>query len=96
MLLLSKFRIYGHSMAPVLNENDLVLISYIPFLFKKPKVNDVVAISYNGKILIKRIKEKREKKYFVNGDNMTDSLDSRNFGFISSKQILGKLILKIK
>ena len=92
MLLFSKFRIYGHSMSPFLKDGDLIIISYIPFLFKKPKINEVIAISYNRKIIIKRIKQIQENKYFLEGDNKKDSFDSRNFGSIKKSDILGKII----
>ncbi len=96
MLLFSKFRIYGHSMTPFLKDGDLIIISYVPFLFKKPKIKDVVAISYNKKIIIKRIKQIQENKYFIEGDNKKDSLDSRSFGYVLSKDILGKFIFRLR
>lgn len=96
MLLFSKFRIYGHSMSPFLKDGDLIIISYVPLLFRKPKINDVVAISYNRKIIIKRIKQIHENKYFLEGDNKKDSFDSRKFGYVLSKDIVGRLIFKLK
>lgn len=36
-----------------------------------------------------------EDKYLVLGDNRSDSLDSRDYGFISKKQIIGKVWFKI-
>lgn len=33
--------------------------------------------------------------YFVLGDNLDDSLDSRDFGLISKSQIIGKPYFKI-
>lgn len=36
-----------------------------------------------------------EGEYLVLGDNRTDSLDSRDYGFISKKQIVGKVWFKI-
>lgn len=82
-------------MAPTLNDKDLIIVSNIPFLFKKPQIDDIVAIKYKGKVLIKRVEEIMDDKYFVNGDNKKDSLDSRKFDHILLKDILGKLIYKL-
>lgn len=82
-------------MEPTLCENDIIIVSSIPYLFKNPQINDIVAIKNKGnKILVKRIKEVINKKYKVLGDNKNDSFDSRNFGTIDRKQIIGKYIFK--
>lgn len=83
-------------MSPTLNNDDLILVSYVPFLFKKPKINDIVAVNVDDKILIKRVKVVKKNKYLVEGDNKFDSFDSRRFGQISAKNILGKVIYKLK
>ena len=45
-------------MDPILKNGDTVLVSRIPYLFNKPKINDIVAFKEkNGGILIKRIKK---------------------------------------
>ena len=49
----------------------------------------------NNKYLVKRITKVDGEKYFVSGDNKNDSLDSREFGWISKGDILGKVILKL-
>ncbi|MEK6878438.1 MAG: S26 family signal peptidase [Nanoarchaeota archaeon] len=95
MPLFYKFRIFGHSMEPYIREKDTIIISKIPYLFKSPKINDIVA--FQGKennTMVKRIKYIKNNKFFLLGDNKSDSLDSRNFGSISREQILGKLIFK--
>jgi nickel-type superoxide dismutase maturation protease len=96
MLLLARFKIIGHSMLPKIKDGQLVLVSEIPYWFKKPQVNDIVAFKENhGQVLIKRISEIRNGKYFVKGDNRGDSLDSRSFGVISRDKIIGKVKLKL-
>lgn len=96
MLLLSKFKVLGHSMEPHIKNNSMVLVSGIPYIFKSPKVNDIVVFRDNGrKIMIKRIMDNNKNKYFVEGDNKNDSLDSRKFGSISRKQIVGQVIYKL-
>lgn len=132
MLLLSRFKISGHSMEPTLLQGQTVLVSNIPYLLFKPKIGDIVLIRHSGKrsaprissqnlqrarrfwtrrvpygnpssqndegnrFLIKRITKIDPsvdgEKYIVSGDNKKDSLDSRIFGWISKKDILGKVI----
>lgn len=83
-------------MEPQIKNGEQVLISFIPYFFEKPKVNDIVAFKDGGnKILIKRIIQISKLGYFVQGDNKTDSLDSRKFGRITRKQIIGKIISKL-
>jgi len=93
MLLLSKFKVSGHSMEPTIKNNDTVLVSGIVYLFKNPKANDIVAFADKKNLInIKRIAKANGEKFFVEGDNKKDSFDSRNFGQILKKQILGKVI----
>jgi signal peptidase I len=93
-MLLTRFRIIGHSMEPQIKSGETVLVSGIPYWFKTPKINDIVAFKDKKKVLIKRIVRITGDKYFVAGDNKKDSLDSRDFGFISRKQISGKVFYK--
>ncbi|MBI2613863.1 MAG: S26 family signal peptidase [Candidatus Levybacteria bacterium] len=75
---------------------DKVLVSSIPFLIFKPKVGDIIALKKNKKILIKRILQANPsagtESYFVRGDNDKDSLE---IGWVSKKEIVGKVIFKI-
>ena len=96
MLLLQKYKISGHSMEPLLKTGDTVLISGFLYLFKNPKINDIVAFKEKkGEVLIKRIREVKNGGFFVSGDNKKDSLDSKDFGYISKEFIIGKLIYKL-
>ena len=94
MLLLSRFKIAGHSMTPTFSEEDSVLVSSFPFLFIKPKKGDVVVFEKYNRLYIKRIGKIKEEKYFLVGDNKKDSEDSRRFGSVSREQIKGKIIYK--
>lgn len=95
MLLLSRFIISGHSMEPTIHNGQTVLVSSMPYLFSKPKSGDIVAFKKEEKIFIKRIARIERQKYFITGDNKNDSLDSRNFGWIEKKEIVGEVIGKI-
>ena len=96
MLLLARFKILGHSMETQIKTGETVLVSSIPYWFKTPKINDIVAFKdKKGTILIKRIIKFQNGKYFVQGDNNNDSLDSRKFGYVSKNQIIGEIIYKL-
>lgn len=84
-------------MKPFISSGDVILVNRLSYLFKNPKIGDVVVIKNNDKkkYLIKRIQRIREKTYFVMGDNKKESVDSRNFGWITKKDILGKMLFKI-
>lgn len=70
--------------------------------FFKLKLGDLVAFKKDGKEMIKRIQKtddspgeasaKRGRRIFVIGDNERESTDSRNFGWIDKKDIIGKVI----
>jgi nickel-type superoxide dismutase maturation protease len=96
MLLLARFKINGHSMEPQIKNRDQVLVSSIPYLFKSPQINDIVTFKDNSnKTLVKRIIRITDNGFIVQGDNKNDSLDSRKFGEVLLKQIMGKVISKL-
>ncbi len=56
------------------------------------EVGDIVLISHDNLDKVKRINNIDNDNYFVIGDNQGMSTDSRHFGAISKKHIIGKLI----
>ncbi|MEK7451052.1 MAG: nickel-type superoxide dismutase maturation protease [Patescibacteria group bacterium] len=90
-MLLSKIKVLGHSMEPTLKQNQIVMVSSIPYFFKKPKVGDIVVLK-RQKYIIKRIAAIKKEQIFVIGDNKKESRDSRHFGWIEKDNILGKVI----
>jgi signal peptidase I len=95
MLRLLKIR--GDSMAPEYSQGDFVLVSKIPFLLTPPSPGDVIAFRQPGYgLYIKRIQNiPAEDGVNVIG-NHPDSVDSRVFGPVRRKNILGKVIYHIR
>jgi signal peptidase I len=81
-------------MSPTLHTGDIVLVNRLAFLFRDPHINDIVAVKdpRDQKILIKRITNIVDGRYFVTGDNKLHSTDSRKFGMLEKKDIVGKVI----
>lgn len=77
-------------MHPTFKNGEIVLVNKLVYRFTKPKLNDIVVVK-NSLDLIKRIKKINGKSYFVVGDNLKFSTDSRHFGWISKSQIIGKV-----
>lgn len=89
MTLLQKFKVSGHSMMPTLKPNQEILVSSIPYLFRSPKVGDVIAFKMGRQYIVKRLKKATSNRFQVAGDNQNDSKD---FGWIERKSIIGKVI----
>lgn len=79
---------HGRSMMPALNPGDIVIS-----LRKKPRVDDIVIFSRADREIIKRIKRIEHGDYYVVGDNLLDSTDSRHYGFINKSDILGNIMI---
>lgn len=86
------FLIEGDSMLPTLKNGDLVVINPNSDLC----VGDIVLAQHPFKKSVKIIKRIAEilpdEKYFLVGDNPSESSDSRSFGAIRAEDILGKAV----
>ncbi len=90
------FLVEGNSMLPTLKDGDAVLID----LTAKFETGDIVLANHpfkqSGKVL-KRIGEiTGDGKYVLIGDNAAESTDSRTFGAVLAKDILGKAVCRLK
>lgn len=94
MIFLMRFIVSGHSMEPTFQSGQTLLVSGIPYLFRKPKVGDVVVVNdpRDGRLLLKRLTKVDNEKYIVAGDNPKASTDSRAFGPTGKQAILGRVI----
>lgn len=81
-------------MSPTVGHRDIIFVNRLAFLFRAPQIHDIVAVKdpRDQKILIKRITNIIDGKYFVTGDNKLHSTDSRKFGMLEKKAIVGKVI----
>lgn len=81
-------------MYPRYKEGDVLVVNKLAYLFQKPKVNDIVLLKSprEKRWLVKKISYEKGGKYFVIGENENESADSRQFGRIERKNIIGKII----
>ena len=90
------FRVEGDSMLPALADGDLVLINPHAAL----EIGDIVLAQHPFKQSVKIIKRIAEilpgERYILLGDNLDESSDSRSFGAIAAKDIIGKAEARIK
>lgn len=88
------FAIEGDSMQPTLKKGDCVFINPKA----EPKAGDIVLFRHPYKKSVKAIKRlaqiTEDGKYLVVGDNKFESSDSRTFGAIAAKDILGVAVCR--
>lgn len=86
--------IHGYSMFPTYADGDIAIGRR--FLFKRAVFKgDVVVIRHperKDRLLVKRVWEASERGVFVLGDNVNNSNDSRNFGYVPVRNVVTKII----
>lgn len=90
-----RFRVEDDSMEPSLRPGDYVLVNALSYTLWRPKERDVVVFGLKDKNLVKRVVKVFKESCYVVGDNKKNSLDSRKFGPLPFKKIIGKVILRI-
>lgn len=99
MFPIRRFRIEDDSMRPTLKPGDYVFVNRWAYRFRKPAKGDVVVLrSPEGpQFLVKRIANIADATtVFVAGDNPLGSRDSRHFGPIHERALIGKVWLTAK
>ena len=90
-----RLRVTGYSMQPLLQPGAEILINPYAYCKSAPQVNDIVVAIHPAKShleMVKRIVSIREDNtYFLQGDNLLYSTDSRDFGSVAFSLILGKV-----
>lgn len=84
-------------MEPVFHPRQTLLVSFIPYLFRTPQINEIIVLQSpkDGRFIVKRIRKTKDNDYFVMGDNEKESTDSREFGWITKKEIMGKVVVNL-
>lgn len=77
-------------MNPSIHENDISVV--LNKKYAHISYGDVVIFYHNNRLKIKRVVSKKNKNFFVLGDNMNKSTDSRDFGLVGEDQIIGKTL----
>ncbi|MEJ2707678.1 MAG: S26 family signal peptidase [Anaerolineales bacterium] len=90
-------KVSGDSLLPVYREGDFVLISKIPFFFHSLSKGDVIVFRheiYGTMIkLVQRVDPEKDQIFVVG--TREQSVDSRQFGPVQRKDLLGKVIWHI-
>ncbi len=100
-------KVSGNSMSPILNNNSFALADkYLHKLFTIQK-GDILLLDKDGKEIVKKIvgfpgeKIITESKtivldndeIYILGENLKESIDSREYGPIKVSKIIGKVVL---
>ena len=92
--MLRVLKVSGESLSPLYEEGDFVLVLKIPFFYSFLRRGDAIAFrhpEYGMMIkLIERISDDGEQIFVVGKHPM--SIDSRHFGPIPRKEVVGKVI----
>lgn len=89
-----RFKVTGESMMPSLQPGEQILIA--PYIYRQqlPQLGDIIVTTHPQQkqlMIVKRITRINEDgSYFVTGDNLAASNDSRHWGTIKLTDIIGK------
>ena len=93
-----RLQIDGASMVPTLLDGQEILVDLGAYSSVAPEVDDVVLVRhpfYKERTMVKRVTKiwtnPTEKRFHIEGDNKTQSTDSRSFGSVTRQKILGKV-----
>lgn len=81
-------RVVGKSMLPSLRQGSIVFA----WRFKKPKVGDIVIAKLGDVEVIKRVFSYNKSGYYLLGDNLSCSTDSRKHGRVPSSKVIAVVI----
>ncbi len=96
--MLKVLKVSENSLSPVYQEGDYVVVSTVPLLFGAPKRGDIIVFRhevYGTMIKMVEAVAPGGEELSVVGTH-AHSVDSRRFGPISRKDVIGKVIWHIK
>lgn len=85
----TRFEIKGDSMQPEFRSGDRVLV----FRWGNIRPGDAIIFYKNGMLMVKRVAQKTGDRFSVRAAN-SSGMDSTDFGEITSRDIIGKVIIK--
>ena len=94
-----RYAVDGPSMEPAYRAGDRLIVSRLMYVFRAPRAGDVVVVrdpELPSRHLVKRIDAVLENRpgqlrYFLIGDNVAESRDSRHFGAVTRRHIVGRV-----
>ena len=99
LVLFASVRLYGvegTSMEPAIAPGQIVVVNRLAFRIHAPEAGDVVVAQHplhSNRIVVKRlVGGTSDGRYILRGDNSRGSLDSRHYGAVSPRDILGRVI----
>ena len=99
----SRYEVDGPSMEPAYRAGDRLLVNRLAYLRRHPAVGDIVVVrdpEREGRLLLKRIAPAPVgvrpglARFWLLGDNAAESRDSRAFGPVHRRLIVGKAWFK--
>ena len=101
VLPVSRVVVDGPSMEPAYHAGNRLLVNRLAYVRRPPRIGDVVVLrdpADDRRLLIKRIAASPngspQQHVWVLGDNAAESRDSRTFGPVPRKRIIGKAWLR--
>lgn len=82
-------------MEPTLKNGQVVWVNNWAYLINIVKVGDIVVFEKDRQELVKRVTKIVEDNIYLTGDNKSDSLDSRSFGEVNQRLIVGKVLFNL-
>lgn len=77
-------------MEPTIKMGVRVMVFQWAYLFKEPRVGDIIIFKKGSEYWVKRIKGIKDNQVEVKGDNKNDSLES---GKVDKRDIIGRVII---